>query len=253
VSRGRRPSGLWSPAPLGGSGRGVTAARERSRTSALRRRHARLLSRLAFGLLALAAELLGRSLTHRLDLGRHVEAPGYVASAYYPFLLAAVKIGVALLLARLAWRFARARSSARAARRVLTAVGSRPVRPLPKVRLALSPRLWLLSFLATSVMYLVQTDSESAATGRWPLLAPWLHTSALPIFAVLSVVVAICWGAICRWLADYERYARETVAQARSLLGGAALPAPHAAPVSASAPRRLFGLAFECRPPPLLA
>jgi hypothetical protein len=164
-----------------------------------------------------------------------------------------VKIGVALLLARLAWRFARARAAERAARRVLAAVGSTPARPLPKVRLALSPRLWLLSFLATSGLYLVQTDSESAATGRWPLLAPWLHTSALPIFAVLSVLVAIAWSAICRWLADYERYALETVAQARLLAGGAALPTPHAAPVSASAPRRLFGLAFESRPPPVLA
>ena len=73
------------------------------------RRHPRLLSGLAFGLLALAAELLGRSLTHRMDIGRHVEAPGYVRSVYYPFLLAAVKVGIALLLARLAWRFARAR------------------------------------------------------------------------------------------------------------------------------------------------
>src|SRR3954468_1445926 len=217
------------------------------------RRHARLLSRLAFGLLALAAELAGRSLTHRLDLGRHVEAPGYVRSVYYPFLLAGVKIGVALLLARVAWRFARARAAARAAQRVLTAVGSKPARSLPKVRLAVSPRLWLLSFLVTSAMYLVQTDSESAATGRWPLLAPWLHTSALPIFAVLAVLVAVCWGAICRWLADYERYARDTVAQARLLIGAVALAAPHAAPVSASAPRRLFGLAFESRPPPLPA
>jgi hypothetical protein len=212
-----------------------------------------MLSRLAFLLLALAAELLGRSLTHRLDIGRHVEAPGDVRSVYYPFLLAVVKIGVALLLARLAWRFARARASARTARRVLNTVGASPARAFPKVRLALSPRLWLLSFVATSVLYLVQTDSESAATGRWPLLAPWLHTSALPVFAVLSVLVAICWSAICRWLAEYERYARDTVAQARLLVGTAAVPAPHAAPVSASAPRRLFGLSFESRPPPLPA
>jgi hypothetical protein len=127
------------------------------------------------------------------------------------------------------------------------------VRPLPKVRLALSPRLWLFSFAATALMYLVQTDSESAATGRWPLLAPWLHTSALPVFAVLSVLVAVCWSAIASWLADYESYARDTVAQARLLCGKMALPAPHAAPVSESAPRRLFGLAFESRPPPLPA
>jgi hypothetical protein len=39
------------------------------------RRHQRLFSGLAFGLLALVAELVGRSLTHRLDVGRHVAAP----------------------------------------------------------------------------------------------------------------------------------------------------------------------------------
>ena len=102
-------------------------------------------------------------------------------------------------------------------------------------------------------MYLVQTDAESIATGRWPLIAPWLHTSALPVFAVLAVVVAVCWSAICGWLADYERYARETVARARLLTGRCAPPVPDATPVAASAPRRLFGLAFESRPPPLPA
>jgi len=72
------------------------------------RRHPRLLSALAFGLLAFTAELVGRSLTHRLDFGRHVEAGSYAQASYYPVLLALVKIGVALLLARVAWRFVRA-------------------------------------------------------------------------------------------------------------------------------------------------
>src|SRR5213595_1280704 len=93
------------------------------------RRHQRLFSALAFGLLALVAELVGRSLTHRLDVGRHVAAPAYSSADYYPFLLAAVKGGIALLLARLAWRFARAHAAARAARRLLAAVGTRPARP----------------------------------------------------------------------------------------------------------------------------
>src|SRR5918912_1555713 len=92
------------------------------------RRHQRLLSALAFGLLALIAELVGRSLTHRLDFGRHVSAPSYAGADYYPFLLAAVKGGIALLLARLTWRFARAHTAARAARRLLGAVGTRPAR-----------------------------------------------------------------------------------------------------------------------------
>src|SRR5436190_7103838 len=84
------------------------------------RRHQRLLSVLAFGLLALVAELAGRSLTHRSDVGRHVRSPSYAATDYYPFLLAAVKIGIALLLARLAWRIVKARTAERAARRLLS-------------------------------------------------------------------------------------------------------------------------------------
>ena len=153
------------------------------------RHHQRLLSVLAFGLLALVAELAGRSLTNRLDVGRHVAAPAYAGADYYPFLLAGVKIGIALLLARLAWRFARAHAAARAARRLLAAVGTRPTRA-PRVRVVLSVRLWLASFVVTAVFYLVQTDAEQLSSGRWPLLAPWLHTSALPVFAVLAVLVA---------------------------------------------------------------
>ena len=67
-------------------------------------RHQRLLSALAFGLLALVAELAGRSLTHRIDLGRHVATPSYAGTDYYPILLAVVKGGIALLLARLVCR-----------------------------------------------------------------------------------------------------------------------------------------------------
>src|ERR671936_520042 len=63
------------------------------------RRHHRVLAASAFGLLALIAELAGRSLTHRLDVGRHVAAPSYAGADYYPFLLAGVKVGVALMLA----------------------------------------------------------------------------------------------------------------------------------------------------------
>ena len=64
------------------------------------RRHQRLFSALAFGLLAVAAELVGRSLTHRIDFGRHVAAPSYAHTDYYPVLLAVVKGGIALLLGR---------------------------------------------------------------------------------------------------------------------------------------------------------
>src|SRR5437773_975391 len=83
------------------------------------------------------AELVGRSLTYRLDVGRHVAAPAYASADYYPFLLAAVKGGIALMLARLAWRFARAHAAARAGRRLLAAVGSQPTRA-PRMRVVFS-------------------------------------------------------------------------------------------------------------------
>jgi hypothetical protein len=213
------------------------------------RRHQRVAAAGAFGLLALIAELVGRSLTHRLDIGRHVTAPSYSGAEYYPILLAIVKVALALMLARLAWRFVKARAVARAARRLHAAHGSRPGKRAPRVRLELSPRLWLLSFLVTSLIYLVQMDAEGISAGRWPLLAPWLHTSALPVFAVLSVVVALLYRTVERWLAEYETYAAESAAGA-SILGGRSTPAPRAARAERATPRSLFGLAFESRPPP---
>src|SRR6476661_216743 len=109
------------------------------------RRHQRGLARLALLLLALVAELTGRSLAHRLDFGRHVEAP-YSGAQYYPSLLAVVKVAVALMMARVAWRFVKARSVARGARRLLAAHGSPVARAAPRVRIELSARLWLGSF-----------------------------------------------------------------------------------------------------------
>jgi hypothetical protein len=212
------------------------------------RRHQRFLARLALGVLALVAELAGRSLAHRLDFGRHVEAP-YSGAQYYPVLLAVVKVAVALMLARVAWRFVKARTVARAARRLLDAQGSTSNHFAPRVRLELSPKLWLGSFLVTSVIYLVQVDAEGISAGRWPLLAPWLHTAALPVFAVLSVAVALIYRAVENWLSDYESYARDTVARA-SRRAGEPLPVPHTTLGELVTPRSLFGLAFESRPPP---
>ena len=127
--------------------------------------------------------------------------------------------------------------------------------PAPRVKIDLSPRLWLVAFLSTSIFYLVQTDAEQIAAGRWPLLAPWLHTSALPVFAVLSVLVALAWSA-CRELAARVRALRRRT-RVRSRTGSAALRrcryAPRAPTTAATPPRRLFGLAFETRPPPLPA
>jgi hypothetical protein len=204
------------------------------------RRHQRFLAGLALGLLALCAELAGRSLTHRLDVGRHVGPVSYSRHDYYPFLLAGVKVAVALMLARVAWRFAKATLAMRRA-------GARPART-PRVRIELSWRLWLVSFLGTATIYLVQTDAERLADGRWPLLAPWLHTSALPIFAVLAVLVAVLFRAVEGWLADVERLAADAVARAQ-LRGEvpAARPRPRGGDLG---PRSRFGLAFESRPPP---
>jgi hypothetical protein len=216
---------------------------------ALARRHQRTLSILAFALLAVVAEVSGRSVTTRIDRALHVGAPIPTTGSYYPFLLAGVKVAVALLLARLAWRFVRARSVARAGLRVCEAVGAGPAGATPRVRLSLSPRLWLAFFAATSLVYLLLTDVDRISAGRWPLLAPWLHTYALPVFAVLAVLAAVAWSAVSRWLAEYESYAAATLARARSLF--AVPPAlPHRDSARGLSPRLLFGLAFESRPPP---
>ncbi|MEN3340974.1 MAG: hypothetical protein V7644_378 [Actinomycetota bacterium] len=217
------------------------------------RRHQRLLSGLALGLLALVAELAGRSLTHRLDVGRHVARVSYAHADYYPVLLAAVKVGLALMLARVAWRFARAHATARAAGSVAAALGARPRSRLPRVRVELSRRLWLLSFLGTASIYLAQTDAEQAMAGRWPLLGPWLHSSALPVFAVLAVVVAVVFRTVERWLHEYEEFAAKAVAYVRRLVAPAALPPRSRRLPGRCTPRSLFGISFESRPPPALA
>lgn len=213
-------------------------------------RHQRTLSFFAFGLLALVTELIGRSVAQRFDVGRHTGAAGNPQADYYPFLLAAVKVGGALLLARLAWRVARAHTAERASRRLLAAVRAGPALNAPRMRLTLSPRLWLGFFATTSVIYLVQVDAEGLSAGRWPVLAPWLHTSALPAFAVLSVLAAVLWSAVQRWLADYERYAEAVVAHASRLARAGMLPLSDPPAELDLTPRRLFGLAFESRPPP---
>jgi hypothetical protein len=216
------------------------------------RSHNRLAGLGAFSLLALVAELAGRDLTVRLDLGRHVPTPRYSGADYYPFLLAGVKIAVALLLAGLTWRFIRARSAARGSRRLLAAVGARPT-DAPRMRIEFSLRSWLLAYGLTAGIYLVQTDSERFAAGAWPLMSPWLHTSALSVFAVLAVLVSVVYSAVARWLTEYERYAESAVAAALSFVRRLRLAPLWHDRTESAAPRRLFGLAFECRPPPAAA
>ena len=135
----------------------------------------------------------------------------------------------------------RAHSTAAAGERLLAALGHGRLRRLPRPRLSLSPKLWLASFAATSLWYLLQSDAGAVSAGRWPLLAPWLHTYALPVFAVLSVLVAIAWGVVRDWLADVEDYAAATFARAFRLMRtapAARTPQPADRRARAAAPLR---------------
>jgi hypothetical protein len=206
-----------------------------------------------FALLVVVIEVIGRSLTARVDRALHVAPLANSDAAYYPFLLVAVKIVTAFALAALLARAIRAKEKANAGGRLLNAVGHRHESRAPRLRTTLSPRIWLASFVATSVVYLVQADIEGAAAGRWPLFSPWLHTYALPVFAGLSVVGAFAWR-FARWLYDVEDFAHRTLERVRRVLTGTMRPrSGYARPSDDAAPRRRFGLAFESRPPPLAA
>jgi hypothetical protein len=208
----------------------------------------------AFALLALIAELAGRSVTLRLDRALSVVTPlATPTTRYYPFLLAGVKMLGSLAAAALVWRVIRAHAMASAAERLLGTIGHRRRSSRPRPRLRLSPQLWLWSFAATSLWYLVQNDYERVSQGRWPLLAPWLHTYALPVFAVLAILFAIGWAAVRDWLADVEDYACATLARARRRLLPAVSRPSRPRRTDDRAPRHLFGLVFESRPPPLSA
>jgi hypothetical protein len=205
----------------------------------------------AFVLLVVVAEVTGRSLTARLDRALHVAPLANSDAAYYPFLLVVVKVAAALMLAALLARAVRAQATASAGGRLLQTFGHGEAQRAPRLRATLSPRVWLASFAAMTVVYLVQADVEGAAAGRWPLFSPLLHTYALPVFAVLAVLVAFGWR-FAHWLYDVEDFAHRTIERVRRILTASA-PARPSYPRTAddSAPRRRFGLAFESRPPPL--
>lgn len=205
-----------------------------------------------FAVLVVVTEVAGRSLTATVDRALHVQPLARSSASYYPFLLAGVKIAGALTLAALVARGLRAWAAHDAGRRLLVAAGHAQVRA-PRLRPGLSPRVWLASFLASSVAYLVHTDADSLADGRWHLFGPWLHTYALPVYAVLAVAVALAWR-LAGWLHDLEELADRTLSRARSILGAARrVRRRHPRPTDDVAPRRRFGLAFESRPPPLPA
>ena len=156
------------------------------------RAHRRLAGFGAFALLALVAEISGRSLTVRLDLGRHVATPSYTRRELLPVPArrregrrrADARRARPGASSRRAPRPARARRLLARRRRARRAHAARP-------RSTLSLRSWALAYALTAGIYLVQTDSERFAAGQWPLVSPWLHTSALSVFAVLSVLVAL--------------------------------------------------------------
>ena len=202
-----------------------------------------------FGVFVLVAEIVGAGATSRVDNALHVAPLAPSGASYYPFLLAGAKVATALVLAALLARLMRGRAAAEAGHRL---VGQAP--RLPRLRVALSPRIWLYSFAATSLAYLVHVDADGLANGRWPLLAPLLHTYALPVFAALSVLVALAWS-LARWVHAVEDYGRRTLERARLLLHAAfrVVRTRRPRPVDDRGPRRRFGLAFESRPPPLFA
>jgi hypothetical protein len=207
-----------------------------------------------FALLALVGELTGRSVTLRVDRMLAVRPRVTPMASYYPFLLAGIRIAAAVALAAVVWRLVRAHLTASAGESLLRGLGHRHP-GAPRLRVSITPRLWLAAFGATALWYLIQNDSERVYEGRWPLFAPWLHTYALPVFAVVSVLVAVGWAAVRDWLAEVERYATATFAIVyRALRHGQAAPAlRRSRPCDDRAPRHLFGEAFDSRPPPLPA
>jgi hypothetical protein len=185
----------------------------------------------------------------------HVEPLARPDASYYPLLLVVLKTGGALLFAGLLARGTRAWAKADAGNRLLNHLCHGHEQRAPKLRAALSLRVWAASFAATSLVYLVHADADGIAAGRWPVLAPWLHTYALPIFAGLAVVIALVWQ-FASWLYEVEEYAVRTIARVRKILTAALTPSTRRAHSRAAddvAPRRRFGLSFESRPPPLPA
>jgi hypothetical protein len=208
-----------------------------------------------FCVLVVIAEVVGRSLIGHVDRLLHVAPLARPDASYYPFLLVTVKILGAIVFAGLLARGTRAWATADAGHRLLAALGHGHERRAPRLRAGLSLRVWLAAFAATSIVYLLHADADGIAAGRWPLLAPWLHTYALPIFAGLAFVIALVWR-FASWLYEVEEYAVRTIARVRRILNAALTPSTrraHSRAADDAAPRRRFGLSFESRPPPLSA
>ena len=139
----------------------------------------RLAATAGFALLALLTELTGRSIVVRLDRAFHVVPLATPTTLVLP-VPARRRAGARRALAgRGSPGASSRRTSPPSPRSACSAASASGRAGLPRLRLRLSPRLWLLSFGATSTWYLLQNDAGPVAHGRWPLLAPWLHTYAL--------------------------------------------------------------------------
>ena len=138
-----------------------------------------------FALLVLVAEVVGRSLTTRVDRAFHVAPLAPTGANYYPFLLVGLKVVGALALRRAA-RAARPRPGRGRARasgcspRSGTARGTRRGSGRASRRGSGSRR----SPRPRSVPR--PPDAEERRRRPLAVLAPWLHTYALPVFAVVS-------------------------------------------------------------------
>jgi hypothetical protein len=203
-----------------------------------------------FAVLVACAEVAGRALTRHVDSAFHVTPLARTDTSYYPFLLVGVKAAGALTLAALAARALRAWAAADAGRRLLASAGHGHM-PSPRLRPGLSLRVWAAAFGATSLVYLVHADTESAVAGRWPLLAPWLHTYALPVFALLAVLVALAWR-LAGFLHEIEAFAtaRRAWSAESSRRSSGCGNATHARPTTTRR-RGRFGLFRVTSSPPL--
>ena len=242
VTRRRKERDVTAP-PTGPPRRAIRCVGSERRVSR------RQLAAGAFLALVLAGEVAGRWVVERVPHAGHAPGRHHGGVDAWPVLVILAKVAMALLLARLAWRLSRALRLARPRERVLRALGRGGTRPAPEV--GLSPRAWLASFMAMSALYAIPTSSAEVANGCWPLLTPWLHTQAVPVFALLAVGVAILWRTVSRWLAAVERYADELGALVRSHRRSAAPPRPGHSVLGS--PRSRFGVCFESRPPPAVA
>ena len=109
-------------------------------------------------------------------------------------------------------------AAASAAERLLGRITRRP-----RLRITLSLRVWAHAFIATSVWYLLQNDAVRVSSGRWPLLAPWLHSYALPVFALCSLLLALAWGVTGLYL-TFPAGFRATLSSVSTLTVRRALP-----------------------------